>query len=116
MGRLLLPTAFPSTVLLSPFVHLSAVHFLVTVLFLWLFGDNVEARMGRGPFVALYGACAAAGTYIASLMTGSSASLGAACAVTGVLGAYFVLLPKSRILVLVPIPFDLAETPAFFFL
>jgi membrane associated rhomboid family serine protease len=116
LGRLLLPEAPLRTLVLSPFLHLSALHFIVTMLFLWLFGDNVEARVGRLMFVALYTASAAAGTYVALSVADSFVSIGAACAVSGVLGAYFVLLPKSRILVLVPVPFDLTEAPALYFL
>ena len=101
---------------LTPFLHPSSLHFLVAMLFLWLFGDNVEARLGRGRFVALYVLSASAGAYVAAHVTGGLAALGAACAVSGILGAYFVLLPNSRILVLVPVPFDLAEAPALFFL
>jgi membrane associated rhomboid family serine protease len=101
---------------LAPLLHPSGLHFVVAMLFLWLFGDNVEARIGRGWFVALYIASAAAGIYVALRVTGDVAPVGAACGVSGILGAYFVLLPNSRILVLVPVPFDLAETPALFFL
>ena len=112
----LLTGAFPSTLLLTPFLHLSAAHFIASMLFLWLFGDNVEARVGRGMFIAIYIVCAAAGSYVGFAVAGTGMSLGAASAVTGVLGAYFVLLPKSRILVFIPVPWDLTETPALFFL
>jgi membrane associated rhomboid family serine protease len=109
-------SAFPTALFVSPFLHPSWAHFVVTVWFLWLFGDNVEARLGRALFTVLYIASAAAGTYVAHVILGSDLFLGAACGVSGVIGAYFVLLPKSRVLVLVPIPLDLAETPALFFL
>ena len=116
VGRLQFGLPLERSVVLSPFLHLSTLHFVVTVLFLWLFGDNVEARIGRGLFVVLYVVCAAAGTYVALSVGHGADSVGATCAVTGILGAYFVLLPNSRILVLVPMPFDLAEAPALFFL
>jgi rhomboid family protein len=116
LGRLLFGLPLERSLLLSPFLHLSTLHFVVSMLFLWLFGDNVEARIGRSVFVVLYLTCAAAGTYVAFTVGRGVDAIGATCAVTGVLGAYFVLLPKSRILVLVPMPLDLAETPALFFL
>jgi membrane associated rhomboid family serine protease len=115
-AQLLLASAFPNIVLLSPFVHLGTMHFVATALFLWLFGDNVEARVGRGTFLVLYGASAATGMLTAIAVARGEAAIGAACAVSGVLGAYFVLLPKSPVLVLVPVPLDLAEVPAAFFL
>ena len=115
-ARRLLAEAFPTTILLSPFLYPSTAHFIFAMTFLWLFGDNVEARLGRVRFVALYAVSAAVGTYAELAIMEHSVALGGVCAVSGVLGAYFVLLPKSRILVLVPIPLDLAEVPVLFFL
>lgn len=108
----------PSTVLaLSPFSHATGVQCFVTVLFLWIFGDNVEARLGRRLFAALYGLCGTAGACVAlTSAAGRSIPLGAACGVSGVLGAYFVLLPTSRVLTLIPAPTLLTEIPAPFFL
>ena len=103
---------------ISPFAHPSTVHFVLNLLFLWLFGDNVEARLGRPGFVAVYMAGGTLGAYAAWTVTGGAMAtpLGATCAVTSVLGAYFVLLPKSRVLILVPPPAILTEAPALFFL
>lgn len=110
-----LPSA---TVARSPFAHPSGVHFFVNVLFLWLFGDNVEARVGRWLFVLLYLASSAIGAYTAAAAApaGLAIGIGATCATSGVLGAYFVLLPKARVLMLVPSPAVLTEAPAPFFL
>lgn len=104
--------------LFSAFVHPSTAHFIITVLFLWLFGDNVEARIGRIAFVAAYIVCGTVGSFLAVRLTSAAmaAPLGAVFAVSGVLGAYFVLLPNSRVLVLVPAPPLLTETPALLFL
>jgi membrane associated rhomboid family serine protease len=90
--------------MLPPFRHAAVTPFVVGTIFLWVFGDNVEARLGRVLFVAIY------------LAGGWLAPLGAAGGVTAVMGAYFVLLPYSRILVLVPVPEALIEIPAPFFL
>lgn len=75
------------------------------MLALWLFGGTVEDRMGRGRFVLFYVLCGVAG----------AATPGAAAG--GVIGAYFVLYPRSRVLTLIPIPFLLRiiEVPAFAF-
>jgi membrane associated rhomboid family serine protease len=102
---------------LSPFSHATAIHLFINLMFLWLFGDNVEARVGRAPFAVLYLACSMVGTYVATRSVDAEvAQIGATCAVSGVLGAYFVLLPKSRMLILVPATPVLTEAPALFFL
>jgi membrane associated rhomboid family serine protease len=88
----------------SPFQHANTAQLIVGILFLWLFGDNVEARLGRTAFVLIY------------LAAGWSVGLGAAGGVSGVIGAYFTLLPRSRVLILVPLPLSLVEAPAAFFL
>jgi membrane associated rhomboid family serine protease len=89
---------------LPPFAHAGLGPFLIGLLLLWLFGDNVEARIGRVVLIVLY------------LTAGWLSGLGAAGGITAVMGAYFVLLPRSRILVLVPFPVSLVEVPATFFL
>lgn len=88
----------------APFTHPALPHFIVSMLFLWLFGDNVEARLGRIRFVLVYA------------MGGLLPGAGAAGAVTAVLGSYFVMLPRSRVFMLAPIPPVLAEVPAIFLL
>lgn len=104
---------------LSPFLHPSAPHFAVNALFLWLFGDNVEGRLGRARFAGIYLAAAIVGLVVEARFAsagGPGITAGATCAITGVLGAYFVLLPKSRVLMLVPAPPVLTEIPAVVFL
>jgi membrane associated rhomboid family serine protease len=89
---------------LPPFAHDSVAALIVAIVFLWLFGDNVEARLGRAAFVALY------------VMGGWLPGLGAAGGVTAALGSYFVMLPQARVLMLVPLPPLLIEVPAVSFL
>ena len=93
------------TLATSMFLHGGIFHAAGNMLYLWIFGDNVEDRMGHGRFLAFYllcGVAAALGqTYIApdSLIP----MVGASGAIAGVMGAYFVLYPRSRIVTLVPI-------------
>ncbi|MGH9175667.1 MAG: rhomboid family intramembrane serine protease, partial [Vicinamibacterales bacterium] len=102
----------------SVFFHPGAPSFCMTMLFLWLFGDNVEDQTGRGRFAILYLLCSVSATLAQSLIDpGSSRSLiGASGAISGVMGAYFVLYPRSRILIFFPLPLTLHELPAAFFL
>ena len=93
-----------STEMLSPFLHVGKGPFAIGLACLWLFGDNVEARLGRISLVLIY------------LVAGWIAGQGAAGAITAVMGAYFMLLPRSRVLVLVPVPWSLVEVPAAYFL
>jgi membrane associated rhomboid family serine protease len=107
-------TNAPDSILLHP--GLAAL--LVNVMFLWLFGDNVEDQTGRTRFVILYAASGLSAALAEVLIyPGASRSLiGASGAVTGVIGAYFVLFPRSRILVFFPIAPVLHELPAALFL
>ena len=93
-----------SAPVLPPFAHDGAAPLIVTLVFLWLFGDNVEARLGRAAFVALY------------VIGGWLPGLGGAGGVTAALGSYFVMLPQARVLMLVPLPAVLIEVPAVSFL
>ena len=91
---------------------------VLNALFLWIFADNVEDRMGHGAFVALYVLCGVAGAIAHALFYPATAlpMVGTSGATAGVLGAYLVLYPQSRVLVFVPIPIALVEVPALFFL
>jgi membrane associated rhomboid family serine protease len=101
----------------TAFSNATAGQLFLNLLFLWLFGDNVEARLGRPLFTLLYLVCSFAGAYTAARSGGhATLHIGATCAVSGVLGAYFVLLPKARVLMLVPLPAVVTEAPALFFL
>ena len=105
-------------VLPSLFVHSGLLHAGAVVLYLWIFGDNVEDRLGRWPFVALFFLSGLAAAVSQVLLEPRSLVplIGAVGAVNGVLGAYFLLYPTSRILMFFPIPLTLAEVPAAAFL
>ena len=102
------------------FVHGSWLHILANMWTLWIFGDNVEDRMGPTRFVIFYLWCGAAGSVAHVLANPDSTmpTLGASGAVAGVLGAYLILFPYSRLIVLVPILFFpfIFEIPAVFFI
>jgi membrane associated rhomboid family serine protease len=117
----LVPAAFSwITVFTSMFLHGGFLHFAGNMLYLWIFGDNVEDRMGHGRFVVFYLLCGTAAALAQTITDPSSVvpMVGASGAIAGVMGAYFVLYPRSRILTLVPIFFfiQLIEVPAIFFL
>ena len=117
----LVPAAFSwVAVLSSMFLHGGVMHIGSNMLFLWIFGDNVEDRMGHGRFVAFYLLCGTAAALAQTAMSPDSIvpMVGASGAVAGVMGAYFVLYPHSRIVTLVPIFFfiHIMEVPAIIFL
>ena len=104
----------------SMFLHGGWMHIIGNMLFLWIFGDNVEDRMGHGRFVVFYllSGLIAAMAHVWSDPTSVVPTIGASGAVAGVMGAYFVLYPHSRILTLIPIFFfiQIVEIPAVVFL
>ncbi|MFJ8693805.1 rhomboid family intramembrane serine protease [Streptomyces roseolilacinus] len=94
----------PLSALTAMFLHGSWLHLLGNMLFLWVFGDNIEDRLGRVRYLLFYGLCGYAATYGFALVDAGSATplIGASGAVAGVLGAYLVLYPGARVWVLVP--------------
>ena len=115
------PAAFDwVSVLTSMFLHGGWLHFLGNMLYLWIFGDNVEDRLGRFWYLFFYLACGSAAALGQALTQPYSVvpMIGASGAIAGVMGAYFVLFPYSRVLTAVFILFflDLIEIPAIFFL
>jgi membrane associated rhomboid family serine protease len=117
----LIPARFSwATVFTSMFMHDGFLHVGGNMLFLWIFGDNVEDRMGHGRYVVFYLLCGIAAAVAQTALNPYSRvpMVGASGAIAGVMGAYFVLYPRSRILTLVPIFFfvQLIELPAIFFL
>ncbi|MEU3661515.1 rhomboid family intramembrane serine protease [Streptomyces sp. NPDC032940] len=86
------------------FLHGGWPHLLGNMLFLWIFGNNVEDRMGHLRYLLFYGVCGYAATYGFALLNADSADplIGASGAIAGVLGAYLVLYPRARVWVLVP--------------
>jgi membrane associated rhomboid family serine protease len=107
-------------VLTSMFLHGGWLHVLGNMLYLWIFGDNVEDRLGHGLFLLFYllcGTAAALGQVITQPYS-VVPMIGASGAIAGVMGAYFVLYPYSRVLTAIFILFflDIVEIPAIFFL
>jgi rhomboid family protein len=107
-------------VLTSMFLHGGWFHVLGNMLYLWIFGDNVEDRLGHGRYVLFYLVCGAAAALaqVAVSPTSMVPMVGASGAIAGVMGGYFVLYPRSRVLTLVPlfIFIELIEVPAVLFL
>jgi rhomboid family protein len=93
----------------SMFMHGSWVHILGNMLFLWIFGNNVEDALGRVRFFFWYLAAGVAATALQTFVTlafgttqdASIPNIGASGAIAGVLGAYFVLLPRARVLTVI---------------
>ena len=108
------------SVLTSMFLHGGFLHFGGNMLYLWIFGDNVEDRMGHGRFLTFYVLCGVAAALTQTFTNADSVipMVGASGAIAGVMGAYFVLYPHSRIVTLVPIFLfmQIVEIPAIFFL
>jgi membrane associated rhomboid family serine protease len=110
------------TAFTSMFMHGDWLHLLGNMLFLWIFGNNVEDAMGHVRFLVFYvlaGLAATALQTVVTLSTGSDAvatipNLGASGAISGVLGAYLLILPRARVLTI--IFFVLREIPAWIFL
>jgi membrane associated rhomboid family serine protease len=104
----------------SQFLHSGWMHILWNMLYLWIFGDNVEDRLGHSRFLIFYlgaGAVAAVLQILFNPLSGVP-MLGASGAIAAVMGAYFVLYPQSRVLTAIFLVFffDLVEVPALFFL
>jgi len=102
----------------SMFVHGGLGHVGGNLLYLWIFGDNVEDRLGHGRFLVFYLATGVVAALSQTAMDPESTvpMVGASGAVAGVMGGYFVLYPQSRVLTLFPFPVMLFEVPAIFFL
>jgi membrane associated rhomboid family serine protease len=108
------------TLISSMFLHGGWSHVLGNMWYLWIFGDNVEDRMGHGRFLVFYLLCgivAALGQIVID-PTSTLPTIGASGAIAGVMGAYFVLYPQSRVLTLIPliIFWEIVELPAIFLL
>jgi membrane associated rhomboid family serine protease len=114
------PAAFsPATLITSMFLHGSWSHVIGNMWYLWIFGDNVEDRVGHGRFIIFYLLCGIAAAMGQIVMDPNSTlpTIGASGAIAGVMGAYFVLYPHSRVLTLIPWIFlQVVELPAVFLL
>jgi membrane associated rhomboid family serine protease len=93
------------TVMTSMFLHGGWLHLAGNMLYLWIFGNNIEDACGRLRFLFFYLLCglAAAGTQIAINPASTIPMIGASGAVSGILGAYLILYPHARVTVLIPI-------------
>ncbi|HLO14836.1 MAG TPA: rhomboid family intramembrane serine protease [Anaerolineales bacterium] len=91
-----------ATVFTSMFMHAGWVHLLGNMLYLWIFGDNVEDRFGHALFFVFYILCGLAATFAQTIVSMGSdvPNLGASGAIAGVLGAYIVMFPHGRVNVL----------------
>ncbi|MEZ5100334.1 MAG: rhomboid family intramembrane serine protease [Thermoleophilia bacterium] len=114
---------WPVDVFTSMFMHGSWLHIAGNMLFLWIFGNNVEDRLGRATFVVFYLLGGLAATALQSWITlqfgdvrdGIVPTVGASGAIAGVLGGYLILYPRARVLTLL-FMFVPVEIPALFFL
>jgi membrane associated rhomboid family serine protease len=108
------------TMVTSIFLHGGWMHLLGNMLYLYIFGDNVEDRLGHAGYTVFFlftgGLAAAAEVYVTPDST--MPLLGASGAIAGVLGAYFLLYPRARVLTMIPlfVFFPVIEISAFFFL
>jgi rhomboid family protein len=113
-----LPDSLPAweTAFTAMFMHASIVHILGNMLFLWIFGNNVEDDMGHVKYLAFYiaGGLAALALQVAVAPNSHAPTLGASGAIAAVLGGYILLYPKARVLTLVIIIFffTVIELPA----
>ncbi|HTV97125.1 MAG TPA: rhomboid family intramembrane serine protease [Steroidobacteraceae bacterium] len=96
-----------ATPLTSMFLHASWMHLLGNMLFLWIFGDNVEDALGHARYLAFYTLCGVAAVLAQASGDPRSAYpiIGASGAISGVLGAYLLLFPRAQVLTLVLLPF-----------
>lgn len=96
----------------SMFMHAGLAHIGGNMLYLWIFGDNVEDRMGSGKYFLFYiiGGVVASLAHIISDPTSQIPTVGASGAIAAVLGAYLVLFPSQKVLTLIPLGFWLRMT------
>lgn len=108
-----------ATLLTYQFLHVNWLHLLSNMLFLWVFGDNIEDALGHAKFLIFYLACGvcAALAHLLFNLDANGPLIGASGAVAGVMGAYILLYPHARVFVLarivIPIPLPV---PAFWML
>lgn len=96
----------------SMFMHAGLLHLGGNMLYLWIFGDNVEDSMGPGKYLGFYlmGGIVASLTHILTNPNSQIPSVGASGAIAAVLGAYLILFPQSRVLTIIPLGFFMRMT------
>jgi membrane associated rhomboid family serine protease len=108
------------TIVVSMFLHGSLMHIGSNMLYLWIFGDNIEDRLGHGRFAVFYLLCGFLATLAHAFFSPTSRipAIGASGAIAGVLGAYLILYPHARVMTVIPIFFFITvrEVPAIFIL
>jgi membrane associated rhomboid family serine protease len=108
------------TMTTSMFLHGSLMHIGSNMLYLWIFGDNIEDRLGHGRYLLFYLLCGYGATLAHAFFSAGSRipAIGASGAIAGVLGAYLLLFPRAQVMTLIPIFFfiTIREIPAVFIL
>ncbi len=108
------------TLVTSLFFHAGFAHIFGNMLYLWVFGNNIEDRLGHMRFVFFYLACGVVATFGHIIIAPSSKLplIGASGAISGVLGAYLLLYPRAKVLVLIPLFYiwRIAKVQALWFL
>ncbi|MDH4028690.1 MAG: rhomboid family intramembrane serine protease, partial [Nitrospirota bacterium] len=106
------------TVVSSMFMHGNLLHLGSNMLFLWIFGNNIEDKLGHLRYILFYGLCGFAAAYSYALTNPASMipMIGASGAVSGVLGAYMLLFPRARVHTLIFLGFfvEIVSLPAVF--
>jgi membrane associated rhomboid family serine protease len=114
------PVPEPLTLITSQFLHAGWVHVGFNMLFLWIFGNNVEEELGSIKYLIFYLTCGVLAALTQWFFSAGSAipSLGASGAIAGVMGAYILKFPSARIITFVPLGFFFTtfRIPAIFFL
>lgn len=95
------------TIVFSMFLHANFLHLAGNMIYFWVFGNNIEDKIGHIRFLVFYFLCGSMAAVSQAAMNADSTLplIGASGAIAGVLGAYFIMFPKIRILMLVPIFF-----------
>jgi membrane associated rhomboid family serine protease len=108
------------TLFTSQFLHGGFLHIAGNMLFLWIFGNNIEDRLGHVKYLIFYLACGALAALTQWFFSQDSPipSLGASGAIAGVMGAYILRFPRAEVLTLIPLGFFITTVrlPAIFFL
>lgn len=119
-GRALNPVGEWFTLISSQFLHGGFAHLGGNMLYLWIFGNNIEDQLGHSRFIVFYLACGALAGLAQWVFAPESTvpTLGASGAIAGVMGAYIIRFPKAQILTLLPLffIFTTVRLPAVFFL
>jgi membrane associated rhomboid family serine protease len=104
----------------SIFLHGGWMHLLGNMLYLYIFGDNVESALGHFRYLVFYLCCGVAASFVHILFNFGSdiPTVGASGAIAGILGAYFLLFPQAKVVTILPIFFfiQIVEVPALIFL